>query len=245
MQHYFLVLTTLCLCAGAAFARDVSGVEEAQFTSGNTPIRVDWYRSTQAGNSPVVLLLHGADGMRQSPELYPRYAQLLASHGYHVMIVHYFDRTATRTAGLQVMLQNFGVWTSTVTDAIDWAARQPGVDSQRIGLLGISLGSSLALTVGTQDPRVKCVVEFFGMLPPMVNALASRVPPVLVLHGDQDPIVPVSAAYELEKFLTARKADFEVKIYPGQGHGFHGAAQLDAGERALTFFTHHLGGAVS
>jgi carboxymethylenebutenolidase len=65
---------------------------------------------------------------------------------------------------------------------------------------------------------------------------------VLILHGDQDPIVPVAAAYELEKFLTSKKAVYEMKIYEGQGHGFHGSAQTDAGERALSFFNRFLGG---
>ncbi|HEX5867983.1 MAG TPA: hypothetical protein VFY72_09780 [Beijerinckiaceae bacterium] len=33
----------------------------------------------------------------------------------------------------------------------------------------------------------------------------------------------------------------EVKIYPDQGHGFSGAAQLDAAGRILAFLQRHLG----
>jgi carboxymethylenebutenolidase len=32
----------------------------------------------------------------------------------------------------------------------------------------------------------------------------------------------------------------ESKIYAGQGHGFHGAAERDATARALTFLRRHL-----
>jgi carboxymethylenebutenolidase len=32
----------------------------------------------------------------------------------------------------------------------------------------------------------------------------------------------------------------EVKVYPGQGHGFHGAAEKDATQRALFFLQRYL-----
>lgn len=236
-------MTLSLACAGTVFARQPTSPEHTQFSSGNVPVRVEWFRTQHAGAQPAVLIVHGADGLRQAPEVYPRFASLLASRGFHVMIVHYFDRTQTRTADLPTMIQNFDTWTSTVSDALHWAARQPGVDADRIGLLGVSLGSAIALTLGTREPGVKCIVEFFGVLPDTSATAAGRVPPTLVLHGDQDPVVPVSAAYQIEQFLTRCEADFEVKIYAGQGHGFYGQAQIDAESRTLNFFAKHLNGA--
>ena len=62
----------------------------------------------------------------------------------------------------------------------------------------------------------------------------------MVLHGSADPIVPVSNAYAVEALLRQQNVPHEIKIYPGQGHGFRGAAESDATARSLAFLQRHL-----
>ena len=62
-----------------------------------------------------------------------------------------------------------------------------------------------------------------------------------MLHGARDRVVPVQAATQLQGFLQARRIPHEVQIYPDQGHGFTGAAALDAAQRIAAFFTRYLG----
>jgi dipeptidyl aminopeptidase/acylaminoacyl peptidase len=83
------------------------------------------------------------------------------------------------------------------------------------------------------------VVDLFGPMPD--GADKARLPPVLILHGGRDRIVPVEHARRLEKLLKAGGVPHEVKIYPDQGHGFLGPAQLDAAGRILAFLQRHLG----
>ena len=78
-----------------------------------------------------------------------------------------------------------------VGDAITFASQHASVDANRIGLLGFSLGSYLALSVASVEPRVKVVVEFFGGMPEELHGF-TRMPPVLILHGEDDRVVPVS-----------------------------------------------------
>jgi carboxymethylenebutenolidase len=66
-----------------------------------------------------------------------------------------------------------------------------------------------------------------------------------VLHGSADPIVPVANAYAVEALLRRQNVPHEVKVYPGEGHGFRGAAEKDATQRALSFLRRHLIGAGS
>ena len=40
--------------------------------------------------------------------------------------------------------------------------------------------------------------------------------------------------------LKARGTPHEIMIYPDQGHGFFGTAQMDAGARILAFLQRHL-----
>jgi carboxymethylenebutenolidase len=64
--------------------------------------------------------------------------------------------------------------------------------------------------------------------------------PVLILHGQDDNLIPVSNALELEELLQKKSVPYEMKIYPHQGHGFDGDALVDANQRAVAFLKAHL-----
>ena len=56
--------------------------------------------------------------------------------------------------------------------------------------------------------------------------------PVLILHGDKDPIVPLRYSQRAaEVFPNA-----ELIVMPGQGHGFMGKARTEAMEKETDFF---------
>jgi dipeptidyl aminopeptidase/acylaminoacyl peptidase len=67
-----------------------------------------------------------------------------------------------------------------------------------------------------------------------------RLCPVLILHGDADPIIPVEEAYHLQRVLEKKGIPFEMKIYLGAGHGFENDIWRDAGLRSLRFLQKHL-----
>jgi len=115
------------------------------------------------------------------------------------------------------------------------------VAAGRIGLFGISLGGGIALGVAAQDQRVGALVSYFGFVPSGFDPSAA-LPPTLVLHGEDDRVVPVSNARTLQRILEARGTPHEVQIYPGEGHGFSAAATADAAARITRFFGRTLGG---
>ena len=208
------------------------------FESGGKPIRIDAYLPESAGAFPAVIALYGSgggvSGMEQS-------ASLLAAQGFAVYVLHYFDRTGTTQAlDKQTISRNFLAWGKTVWDAISYVERQPQVDVDRIGLLGFSLGAYLALSVASVDSRVKAVVEFFGGMPKEMKFFMRCLCPVLILHGDADPTVPVEEAYHLQKLLEKKEIPYEIQIYPGAGHGFQSEVWQDAGMRTLHFLQKYL-----
>ena len=227
-----------------AFALSLLGIDGAlhrssaeEFASGGVGITIERFASGASGNRPAVILLHGADGPGFR---YRAAAGEVAAGGYNVFLVHYLNRTGQVRASYSTIHQNLPVWTRTVRDAIGYVSQQQGVDSNRIGLLGVSLGGGLALATAQQDSRIRAVVDYFGFVPQGFGS--GRLPPTLVLHGSSDPIVPVSNAYALQTILQARRVPHEVQIYPGQGHGFTGVAQADASQRINAFFSRYLGG---
>lgn len=212
------------------------------FTSGGKTIAVETFKTSGSTQSPAVLMLHGADGLSYNAQ-YRNGARGMAAAGYQVHLVHYLDRTDERRASFATLFQNFMPWMSTVQDALTFASDHPGADADRIGIVGISLGAALGLAVSSMDRRVKTLVNYFGPLPQGAIATTSRLPPTLVLHGSADPIVPVANAYAVEALLRQQNVPHEVKVYPGQGHGFHGAAEKDATQRALAFMRRYLASA--
>jgi dienelactone hydrolase len=181
--------------------------------------------------------------MTLRPAGYRHYAADLAKHGYSAFLVHYFDRTSEEKLG-----ESYGpkleLWLSTIHDAIGFVARDPKVDPKRIGAVGFSLSSGLALEEAAQDRRIKAISEYYGGLSDHFPKHVTRMPAVLILQGDADKGVPVSEAYKLQSFLQSIHAPCEMKIYPGVGHVFDGNGDTpegtDAWQRTLAFFDHYL-----
>ncbi len=207
------------------------------FESGGKTVRLDAYLPEGATSLPAVIALHGAGGDATGSG---KFASLLSEQGFAVFVLHYFDRTGTEYADKPTILRNFPIWMKTLWETVSFVEKQPAVDRERIALLGFSLGAYLSLANSSIDGRVKVVVEFFGGLPREMKLFMRRLCPTLILHGDADPTVPVEEAYNLQRLLEEKGIAYEIKIYPGEGHGFENEILRDAALRALHFLQKHL-----
>lgn len=91
----------------------------------------------------------------------------------------------------------------------------------RLALVGFSQGTMMALAVAPQrDPALAGVVGFSGRLmePEKAGEARSR-PPILLLHGDQDPVVPFESMGIAGEAL--QRAGFTVygHVMKGTPHG--------------------------
>ena len=213
---------------------------KGSFESQGKTIAIERYEPKAPGRYPAVLVVHGAGGMTIGGPWFRESARMLARRGYVAHVVHYFDLTGTRVADLPAMRKHFPAWMKVLADGVANASRQPNVDPKRVGLLGFSLGSYLSLSLSVYDPRVLAVVEYFGGLPDELLMDVKSLPPVLILHGEVDPVVPVAQAKALETLCKDKKIPYEICLYPGQGHGFLGEPGRDASRRTLAFFDTHV-----
>jgi carboxymethylenebutenolidase len=194
------------------------------------------------GRHPAVLILHGAGGNVYFwlDHIAPTIAQL----GFAVYGIHYFDRTGTTYASGDVLADGVSIplWIETVKDAIAWVAQQPQVDPGRIALLGVSLGGFIALALGTdQTLPIHAIVDISGgLVAPWEGFATSAFPPTLILHGENDPVVPVSHAHALDKLLTKLQVDHEMHLLPHEGHWFSTATQVELLHHIATFLNQHL-----
>jgi dipeptidyl aminopeptidase/acylaminoacyl peptidase len=122
-------------------------------------------------------------------------------------------------------------------------AFQPGLWAAGVDIVGIS--DLVTFLENTSDYRRKHREREYGSLEHDREFLAAASPlrsadairaPLFVIHGRNDPRVPVSEAEQLSASLLARKVRCELVIYDDEGHGLARLAnRLDAYPRALDF----------
>lgn len=67
--------------------------------------------------------------------------------------------------------------------------------------------------------------------------------PLLVFHGDSDPVVPLSSSVDLVERMRAAGGDVELVVYEGEGHGFRDPEhQRDEYRRIGEFLANVVGG---
>jgi phospholipase/carboxylesterase len=124
---------------------------------------------------------------------------------------------------------------------LDARLAEEGLSEAEMAVVGFSQGTMMALAVTPRRPApCACVVGFSGMLvaPERLGPeLVSR-PPVLLVHGDMDEVVPPASMPAAAEALAG--AGFEVATHVSRDTG-HGIAPDGLG-MALGFLRQHLPG---
>lgn len=106
-----------------------------------------------------------------------------------------------------------------------------GLDPSRLVLVGFSQGTMMALHVGLRrEQPVAGILGFSGMLTGaqrLKDEMKSK-PPVLLVHGDQDPMVPIGAMFEAAEGLAAAGHGAQWHVSYGIPHSI-GPDGLDLG----------------
>lgn len=138
--------------------------------------------------------------------------------------------------------------------AAAWLRALPGVDGDRVALVGFSQGGQVALLTAARDARLRAVVAYFPVtdverwkvttanadIPGYVTAVcepggvtsrspraqASRIgAPVLLVHGDADTRVPTEQSRLLADALVAAGRRVQLELIAGAQHGFTAAEE--------------------
>jgi phospholipase/carboxylesterase len=133
-----------------------------------------------------------------------------------------------------------------VLDAfLDTELKREGLDDEALALVGFSQGTMMALHVGLRRRRaLGAIVGYSGVLigpdGKPVGDLAPEIttrPPVLLVHGDQDQVIPPAALQFSAQALEALNVPVEAHMSRGLGHGIDNAGLRLGGDflaRAMT-----------
>lgn len=118
---------------------------------------------------------------------------------------------------------------------IDQQLERYGLTEDRLALVGFSQGTMMALHVGPRRAKTLAgIVGYSGMLadPEALAAEVQTKPPILLIHGQADPTLPVSAMHHAADALTTLDFDVATHVSPGLGHSID-AAGLQMGGQFL------------
>lgn len=127
-----------------------------------------------------------------------------------------------------------------LNDWLDEVAVNEGIGPDRTIIFGFSQGTMMALHVGPRrSESFAGIIGFSGRLlhAELLSAELQSMPPILLVHGDSDDMVPPAALPEAADALT--KAGFEVYTHISKNTG-HGIAPDGLG-MALQFINMKLG----
>lgn len=222
------------LTSGNSLTENVSAMPETpgqtnaqtiNFTAPDGVKIIGSFYGVKTANSPAVLMLHQFGANRQT---YKDLARQFQSDGIAVLAIdgRGFGESTKRANGTKVPVSQsnetvMGMM-SDVAAAFNFLGEQQNIDKYRIGILGASYGSSLAIIHAAENSQIKSVallspgMNYFGNLPtiPAIEKYGAR--PVLIVAAEDDT-ESAKASRQLDKLVTGGKN--QLQIYKTGGHG--------------------------
>ena len=227
------------------------------------------------GPFPLLVFIHGG-GWRSEGDAFRNDIYTAAERGYVAARISY--RLLTQRRGGTVK-NVFPAQLDDVNAALQYLREHHThfrLDSQRIGLVGMSAGGHLALLAGLEGndaTGVKAIVNFYGpcdlahayehhpqsrtLLELLIGASPRKAaerytaaspiylvnrhsPPVLTIHGSDDPVVPLNQSERLDRRMHGVGASHQLEVLQGEVHGFSAEGMQRAVHLMYAFADQHL-----
>ncbi len=231
-----------------------------------------------AGETPVVVDVHGGPESQRRPSFSP-VKQYLLAHGYAVFEPNV--RGSTGYGRAYTHLDDVEKRMDSVADleaAVEWLADRPEVDPDRIVAKGGSYGGFMVLAALTEYPElwaagvdVVGIANFVTFLENTgswrrelreaeygsleadrelleeispINHIENVEAPLFVLHGANDPRVPVGEAEQVAERATEQGVPVRKLVFDDEGHGITKLEnRIEAYGEIVAFLDEHVGSA--
>ncbi|MGH7783086.1 MAG: alpha/beta hydrolase, partial [Candidatus Binatia bacterium] len=199
--------------------------QTVNITSPDGVILVGTFLEAAKSNSPGLLLLHQWQSDRHS---YDEFAVRMQQKGFAILSIdgRGFGESTKKADGTTVVAgrtpADVKAMLGDVSSAFDFLAKQKNIDPTRIGIVGASYGSSLAIMYAADNPKVPAV----ALLSPGLNYFGNMLTlPAVEKYGDRDLFIVAStgdtesalAAESFEKIGNTRYGFFILPV--GSSHG--------------------------
>lgn len=213
---------------------------------GGSPMQAYLARPDSPGPRPAVIVLQEVFGVNAEVR---RITDLVASAGYVGLAINYYHRSHPDLnepytqeglgAGIKAAEKvSKASLKADVAASIAWLNAQDFVQKGRIATWGFCFGGTVAFLTAVL-PGLGAAICFYGgsIAAPLFNGEPEALVdapeircPILLAYGAKDDYITEAAIERTREALTAANKEFEIVVYPDEGHAFFrdSGAQLDA-----------------
>jgi len=180
-------------------------------------------RNENENPKATILIAHTWNGRGAFVE---EIAEKLAALGYQAFAIDMYgngiceQHPAKCEALMKPLVDNRADLQARINLALNFVKNLAQVDSQKIIAIGYCFGGLCVLDLARSSANLLGVVSFHGLLhAPQVASEAIQTK-ILILHGHDDPMVPVEHVNAIKSELTALKVDWQIHAYSNTVHAF-------------------------
>lgn len=218
-----VVIAAIMLQAGVAQA--AIKTQWVDYKHGDTPLSGYLvYDDAGQGKRPGVLMIHDRSGFSEGTLAD---ARMIAGLGYVVFAEDMFGKgivpknVPEMTQLITIYGKDRPLMRARALAGFEVLKAQPMVDPAKLAAVGYCFGGTTGLElVETGAPLVGFVSvhgAFADFTPEMAKNIKGR---VLILHGAEDQVAPMTELDKVIAQLRGAKVDFEVNLYSGASHGY-------------------------
>lgn len=223
--------------------------QDVRFAGDGATLKGYWARPVGDGLYPIVLVCHENRGLTDHiKDVTRRFAQA----GYAALAVDLLSRqggtAANDDSSIPGLLSNMpqDQFVSDFISGLRSVQQQPGVQADRVGMVGFCFGGGVTWRVAVGLPELRAAVPFYGP-PPSVDEVPKINAAVLAIYAGRDQRITSTAA-TMEAAMLQNGKTFEKVIYPDADHAFfndtgtryNSEAAKDAWTRTLAWFNQYL-----
>ncbi|MGO1297907.1 MAG: dienelactone hydrolase family protein [Vibrio sp.] len=186
-------------------------------------ILYEGFWSKVADNAPLVLLVHAWGGLTEYEKTR---ASMLSDLGYNVFALDLFGQgvrpteIAEKRQHMQALYRNRDKL-RLLMNAGKNTASELGGDTENMVVMGYCFGGAAVLEMARAGVDARGVVSFHGALAtPEEQDYAATTAPILIFHGCEDTIVPMSDVEQLTQQLESHHVPHEIITFGGAPHAF-------------------------
>lgn len=192
--------------------------EPIAYNDGETAL-TGWLIRPECAPTAVVLL---CPTIANRNEAMDRRAAMLAESGYLVFIADYYGSLDLPVEELFAQGRALMADTPAFRKRLMAACDKAGELAEGLPLLamGFCMGGRAVLELARMNAPLRAAISFHGLLQTDMPSPDPINVPILVCHGDADPMVPRDHVTAFEAEMDAAGASWQLMVFGGAKHGF-------------------------